>query len=109
MHRLAVRLTVALALLLLGTGCAAAPSSRWQSRGDGTAPTVVDSADCRYQARRQAELRLPRAPPDSPSRSRAPSPSDVVADSDRFAAENGFYTQCMRQKGFELVDGSLRS
>ncbi len=108
MHRLTVRLTLALALPLVGTACAG-PSLRWEGRSAGTAPTVAETDDCRQQARRQAALRFPRQPPGAPSRRRAPSPGDVVADSDRFAAENGFYAQCMRQKGFELVDGSPRS
>lgn len=107
MYRPIFRLTFTVALPLLGIACAA-PSSRWESRSDGRAPTVVDSDDCRHQARRQAELRFPRDPWDSPSRRRGRSPSDVIADSDRSAAENDFYTQCMRQKGFELVDGPGR-
>ena len=105
MHRLIRCFTFA--LLLLCVACAQ-PSLRWESRVDGRTPTVADSDDCRHQARRQAELRFPQEPSDSPRR-HAPSPSDVVADSDRLAAENAFFTQCMRQKGFELVDCPLRS
>lgn len=104
MHRPTVRLVVA----LLCTACAA-PSSRWASQADGTAPSAADSGDCRQQAQRHAELRFPRDASDVPSRRRVSSAAGVLADTDRSPAENDFYAQCMRRKGFELIDRPPRS
>lgn len=96
-------------LLLPAASCASPPGwqpARWESR-DGQGPaSLSDSSDCRAQAQRQAELRYPRpatAPPLRPGTRMAASAPD---NADRFPAENAFYAQCMRHKGFELVDAA---
>ena len=108
MDRLTFRLFAASALTLSCTVCAA-PSSRWVSQADGTAPGVADAGDCRNQARRQAEPGLPRGPSYPPSPQPASATEGVLTDLDRYPAENAFYAQCMRRKGFELVNLPQRS
>lgn len=108
MDRLTIRLFAALVLTLSCTVCAA-PSSRWISRADGTAPTAADSGDRRNQARRQAEPGLPRGPSYPPSPQPASSTESVPVDLDRYPAEDAFYAQCMTRKGFELVSLPQRS
>ena len=99
------RYFVVLAMLLpVPTASCAGTPVRWESRYDRAAPSLADSTDCRAQARRQAEIRYPPpvggVPPGRGTRTSVATP----VDADRFAAENWFYAQCMRQKGFELVD-----
>lgn len=73
MDRLTIRLFAALVPTLSCAVCAA-PSSRWISQADGTAPTEADSGDCRNQARRQASLAFLAAPPTRHRRSPRPRP-----------------------------------
>ena len=77
---------------------------RWESRDDGTPPSMADSGDCRAQARRQASMRFPPRVQEvalpSGGRTSVTLPSD---DPGRSGAESWFYSQCMRQKGFQLV------
>jgi len=77
---------------------------RWESR-DGQGPAgLSESSDCRAQARRQAEQRYPRAATAPPLRPGARMAASASNDADRFPAENALFAQCMRHKGFELVD-----
>jgi hypothetical protein len=77
---------------------------RWESR-DGQGPAgLSESSDCRAQARREAEQRYPRAATAPPLRPGARMAASASNDADRFPAENALYAQCMRHKGFELVD-----
>lgn len=96
-------------LLLPAASCASAGGwqpVRWESR-DGQGPAgLSDSSDCRAQARRQAELRYPRADPAPPLKPGVRMATSAPNDADRFPAENAFYAQCMRHKGFELVDAA---
>lgn len=110
MNRTVVPPALALLVALAVTACTLASPApdggvRWVSRKDGSPPDVADSSDCRAQARRQADLRfLPREMQvqlPSGQRSSATLPSD---DPDRMPSEKRFYAQCMRQKGFQLVD-----
>jgi hypothetical protein len=87
-----------LLVLTIAAGCSEAESVRWQSRDDGSPPTLSDSSDCRAQARRQAEMRFP-ATQGLGRRVEVVLPGEA----DRFAAENRLYVECMRQKGFDLV------
>ena len=77
---------------------------RWESRGDAAPPSAADAGDCRAQAARQASMRfLPwvmEVPLPNGGRTSVTLPSD---DPSRFGVENWFYSQCMRQKGFQLV------
>jgi hypothetical protein len=108
MNHPTVRLFAALSLSLLGAACAES-SSRWISQADGTAPSVADAADCRNQAWRQAEPGLPRGQSYPTSTRRGSSADGVLADPDRYQAEDVFYAQCMRRKGFELIQLPPRS
>ena len=56
---------------------------------------MSDSLDCRAQARRQARAQYP-APRAQGGLQRPLPPPD---EQDRFAAENRYFDQCMRQKG----------
>jgi hypothetical protein len=96
-------LVLAILLPIPIASCAGTPV-RWESRYDGAAPTLVDSTDCRAQARRHTEMRYPRPVRDLPSGRSTRASVALPADGDRFAAEISFYAQCMRQKGFELVN-----
>ncbi|HZB55247.1 MAG TPA: hypothetical protein VE527_16555 [Reyranella sp.] len=107
MRRLKGCFACLLLLPLPAASCASAHGwqpVRWESR-DGRGPAgLSESSDCRTQARRQAEQRYPRpatAPPLRPGARMAASASN---DAGRFPAENALYAQCMRHKGFELVD-----
>jgi hypothetical protein len=110
--RLATGHACALALALLAAAALAACTGalpagqpfRWQSGSDHATPTLADSSDCRFQARRQAEMRFPARVLDVPSGPGKRTSVTLPSDGDRLAAEIRFYAQCMRQKGFELVD-----
>ena len=67
-------------------------------------PAFPTRATAAAQARRQAEVRYPRPAPAPPLRPGARMATSVSNDADRFPAENAFYAQCMRHKGFALVD-----
>jgi hypothetical protein len=107
MRRLNSRFACLLLLLPLpAASCASAhgwQAVRWESR-DGQGAGLSESSDCRAQARRQAEQRYPRAATAPPLRPGARMAASASTDADRFPAENAFYAQCMRHKGFELVD-----
>ena len=93
-----------LLLPLPAASCASGQPVRWESR-DGQGPAgLSESSDCRAQARREAEQRYPRAATAPPLRPGARMAASASNDADRFPAENALYAQCMRHKGFELVD-----
>jgi hypothetical protein len=110
--RLATGHACALALALLAAAalaaCTGAPPAgqpfRWQSGSGHATPTLADSSDCRFQARRQAEMRFPDRVLDVPSGPGKRTSVTLPSDGDRLAADIRFYAQCMRHKGFELVD-----
>lgn len=106
MRRLNAWLACLLLLPLPAASCAIAhwQPVRWESRyGQGPAG-LSETSDCRTQARRQAEQRYPRAATAPPLRPGARMAASVSNDGDRFPAENALYAQCMRHKGFELVE-----
>ncbi|MBY0323281.1 MAG: hypothetical protein K2X72_31475 [Reyranella sp.] len=87
-------------LLAASAGCAP-PAQQWQSvSGQGT-PTVAEASDCRTQARRQAGQRYPYDRRGVPGPA---APGISTAELDRSAAETAFYNECLRQKGYRLVD-----
>jgi len=96
-----------LLLPLPAASCASADGwqpVRWESRDGQGSAGLSESSDCRAQARRQAELRYPRSAPAPPLRPGARMAASASNDADRFPAENALFAQCMRHKGFELVD-----
>jgi hypothetical protein len=83
------------ATLVVLAACSATPQDAgWERHDDHSPPTMADSSDCRFQARRHAELRYPNQPREQAGR------SPRYDDDRRFPAEIGFYQDCMRQKGF---------
>ncbi len=73
-----------------------AQAQTWR-KADGTPAGIGDISDCRLDARRQAELRYPPAPP-----SGLPQGSTLGDDSGRrFELELSLFDQCMRRKGFQ--------
>ena len=102
--RLALALVAASALAACAGALPAGQPLHWRSASGPATPTLADSSDCRFQARRQAETRFPDRVLDVPTRPGGRTSVTLPADGDRLAAEIRFYTQCMRQKGFELVD-----
>jgi hypothetical protein len=106
MHRASACVVCVLLLPLAAASCASVHGwqpLRWESRDGHGAAGLSESSDCRAQAQRQTELRYPRSAPAPPLRPGARMAASAPNDADRFPAENAFYAQCMRHKGFELV------
>ena len=81
------------ALLVLAACSSQPPAEPWQ-RPDGTPTTATDTSNCRQEARRQANILYPGAPPDDAvGRPR-------ITDPGNFPAEVRFYEQCMTRLGY---------
>jgi hypothetical protein len=87
-------------ILILASGCTS-PPVQWQGTSGQGAPTLAETSDCRFQARRQAEQLYPY---DRSGSRRPPSPAVATAGSDRNASEAASYHQCLEQKGYRLVE-----
>ena len=81
------------ALLALAACSGQPPAEPWQ-RPDGTPTTATDTSYCRQEARGQANILYPGAPPnDALGRPRTTDPRN-------FPAEVRFYEQCMTRLGY---------
>jgi hypothetical protein len=87
-------------LLAVTSGCST-PAMQWQSVSGQRIPTAAETSDCRIQAKRLAEHRYPHDRIGGP---RPAGPGISMADLDRSPAESGFYDECLRQKGYRLVE-----
>jgi hypothetical protein len=93
-HPFAARTCALAAALAIVGGCTQPTGSGWQ--GDRV-PSVSDTNDCRFEARRQAELRYP-----DPVR-RDGTQTVTYENPHRFEAEMTYFNACMRRKGFVRV------
>jgi hypothetical protein len=83
-------------LWLAAGACApASEDSAWQNPVDRSIPTVGDISECRADARRQAHLRYPDQAVQEQRSVR------YISSPDRFPAENRFFEECIRRKGFQ--------
>jgi hypothetical protein len=81
-----------LAMLALAA-CSGQPADPWQ-RPDGTPTNATDTSYCRQEARQQANVLYPGAPPnDALGRPR-------TTDERNFPAELRFYEHCMTRLGY---------
>jgi hypothetical protein len=89
-------------LLLAVAACSGqSPPQPWE-RADRTPPSVTDTSYCRQEARRQADTLYPgQAPNDAVGRPR-------TTDDRNFAAEVGFYNQCMTRLGYMRASAPAR-
>ena len=91
---------LALAAMTLTAVTTEAQTPSWRSKTDGTLPSASDTSDCRAEGRRQALQMYPMRPPQG-----LPQGSSMSDDSDRRnSVESSVFNQCMRRKGYELVD-----
>jgi hypothetical protein len=86
-------------LVLTLTGCAGRQSEHWERQDDRSPPGMSETSDCRFQARRQAEIQYPDRPREQAGRFPG-------YDDRRFPAELAFYEECMRRKGFVRMNAT---
>ena len=92
---MAVRFAVAM-IVTVGAGCDGS-SPPLPGSGPAVPANASDALDCRFQARRQAEMRYPRHPiDDAGTGTRRARP--VPEDPGKIEAEQRFFRQCKRQK-----------
>lgn len=92
-------LAATLLVLTVGGAPSRAQVQAWRNATNGSAPSASDVSECRIEGRRQAEQMYPmRPPPGLPQ-------GTMSDDSDRRnGVERNVFNQCMRRKGYELVD-----